>query len=65
MGFTGGVINGWFAVTPEQIDQIASKVRDNLLNSIDMEVNRAMADLSIDAEISNDDWQAIIDQVLA
>jgi|OM-RGC.v1.037681883 hypothetical protein len=52
-------------LTPEQIDQIATTVRDNILNQLDMEVYRAMDSLGIDADISDDDWQAITDQVFS
>ena len=53
------------ALTPEQIDQIATVVRDNFLQyQLDMEVDRAMRSLGIDAEITDDDWQAITDQIL-
>lgn len=52
-------------LTPEQIDQIATAVRNNILDQLDMEVCRAMDSLGIDAEISDDDWQAITDQVFS
>jgi hypothetical protein len=50
-------------LTPEQLDQIASKVRDNLLSHLDVAVPSAMKDLGMDLDISDDDWQAITDQV--
>ncbi len=54
------------ALTPEQIDQIATAVRDNFLqHQLDTEVDRAMCALGIDAEITDEDWQAIADQVFS
>ena len=52
------------AMTPEQLDQIADTVRNNLLNHLDSEVDRAMGQLGITGEISDDEWQSLVDQIL-
>jgi hypothetical protein len=52
-------------MTPEQLDQIAKAVQDSLLNSLDMYVQSAMEELGITEEISDDDWQTLVDQILA
>jgi len=61
--------HGWVlitaAMTPEQLDQIADTVRNNLLNHLDREVDRAMGQLGITGEISDDEWQSLVDLILA
>jgi hypothetical protein len=52
-------------MTPEQLDQIAKAVQDSLLNSLDIYVQSAMEGLGITEEISDDDWQTLVDQILA
>ena len=52
-------------MTPEQLDQIAETVRSNLLNHLDSEVDRAMGQLGITDEISDDEWQSLVDLILA
>ena len=52
------------AMTPEQLDQIAETVRNNLLNQLDREVDRAMHQLDITDEISADEWQSLVDLIL-
>ena len=52
------------AMTPEQLDQIAETVRNNLLNHLDREVDRAMHQLDITDEISDDEWQSLVDLIL-
>ena len=52
-------------MTPEQLDQIAKAVQDSLLNSLDMYVQSAMEELGITGEISDDDWQTLVDLILA
>lgn len=52
------------AMTTEQLDQIAKTVRDNLLNHLDREVDNAMCQLDITDEISDDEWQSLVDLIL-
>ena len=52
------------AMTTEQLDQIAETVRNNLLNRLDREVDDAMRQLGITDEISDDEWQSLVDQIL-
>ena len=52
-------------MNPEQLDQIAKAVQNSLLNSLDMYVQSAMEGLGITEEISDDDWQTLVDQILA
>lgn len=47
----------------EQLDHIVSKVRERLLNRLDAEVCYALNDLDPEVDISDEDWQAIIDQL--
>jgi cytochrome c5 len=51
-------------MTPEQVNQIADRVKTNLLNGIDREVDAAMTTLGINAELSDEEWQALIDMIL-
>ena len=48
-------------MTPEQLQKLADNVRQNLLNNIDYEVNRAAESLGLQEEISDDEWQSLID----
>jgi hypothetical protein len=52
-------------MTPDQLDQIANAVQDSLLNSIDREIQSATEQLGIAEEISDDDWQTLVDLILA
>ena len=52
------------AMTPEQLDQIAETVRNILLNHLDSEVDRAIGQLGITDEISDDEWQSLVDLIL-
>jgi len=52
------------AMPPEQLNQIAEAVRNNLLNHLDREVDRAMGQLGITDEISDDEWQSLVDLIL-
>jgi len=52
------------AMTPEQLNQIAEAVRNNLLIHLDREVDRAMGQLGITDEISDDEWQSLVDLIL-
>lgn len=51
-------------MTPVQLDQIAETVSNNLLNHLDSEVDRAMHQLDITDEISDDEWQSLVDLIL-
>ena len=51
-------------MTPEQLNQIADQVKTSLLNGIDREVDAAMTTLGINAELSDEEWQALIDMIL-
>ncbi len=51
-------------MTPDQLDQIAKAVQDSLLNSLDREVHSATEQLGITEEISEDDWQSLVDLIL-
>ncbi len=51
-------------MTPEQLNQIADQVKTNLLNGIDREVDSAMKTLGINEDLSEDEWQALIDLIL-
>jgi hypothetical protein len=51
------------ALNSEQLDHIVSKVRERLLNRLDAEVCYALNDLDLEVDISDEDWQAIIDQL--
>lgn len=51
-------------MTPEQLDQIAETVRNNLLNCLDREVDNAMCQLGITDELSDDEWQSLVDLIL-
>jgi len=51
-------------MTPEQLNQIADQVKTNLLNGIDREVDSAMKTLGINEDLSEDEWQALIDMIL-
>jgi hypothetical protein len=51
-------------MSPDQLDQIAAKVKDNLLNRLDSEVADAMDTLGITDEISDDEWQTLVDLIL-
>lgn len=50
-------------MTPDQLDQIVSKVRQSLLNRLDVEVCYALNELDLEVDIGDDDWQAIVDQL--
>ncbi len=39
-------------------------MRNNLLNHLDREVDHAMRQLGITDEISDDEWQSLVDQIL-
>ncbi|MCP9832197.1 hypothetical protein KBZ14_14875 [Synechococcus sp. HJ21-Hayes] len=52
-------------MTSEQLDQIAKAVQDSLLNSLDMYAQSAMEELGITEEITDDDWQTLVDLILA
>jgi len=52
-------------MTPEQLHLLADTVRQNLLNSIDYEVNRAAESLGLQEEINDDDWQNLIDMIFS
>ena len=52
-------------MTPDHLDQIAKAVQDSLLNSLDREVQSAAEHLGITEEISDDDWQTLVDLILA
>lgn len=60
-----GCVDITVAMTPEQLDQIAETVRSNLLNHLDSEVDRAMHQLGVTDEISDDEWQSLVDLILA
>jgi len=51
-------------MTPEQLNQIADQVKTNLLNVIDREVDSSMKTLGINEDLSEDEWQALIDMIL-
>ncbi len=51
-------------MTPEQLNQIADQVKTNLLNGIDREVDAAMKTLGMNEELSDEEWQALIDLIL-
>ena len=51
-------------MTPDQLDQIAKTVKNNLLNSLDREIQSATEQLGITEEISDDDWQTLVDLIL-
>lgn len=53
------------AMNSEQLDQIAETVRDKLLNRLDSEVADAMCQLGITDEISNDEWQSLVNMILS
>ena len=53
------------AMTPEQLDQIASVAQKSILNSLDMYIQSATEQLGISEEISDDDWQTLVDLILA
>ena len=50
-------------MTPEQLDQIAETVRNNLLERLDSEVDHAMRQLGITGQISDDEWQSLVDRL--
>ena len=52
-------------MTPDHLDQIAKAVQDSLLNSLDREVQSAAEHLGITEEISDDDWQTLVDLIMA
>jgi len=52
-------------MTPEQLDQIASVAQKSILNSLDMYIQSATEQLGISEEISDDDWQTLVDLILA
>jgi len=52
-------------MTPEQLQKLADNVRQNLLNNIDYEVNRAAESLGLQEEISDDEWQSLIDMIFS
>ena len=51
-------------MTTEQLHQIAETVRNNLLNRLDREVDNATRQLGITNEISDDEWQSLVDLIL-
>jgi hypothetical protein len=52
-------------MTPDQLDQVAKAVQDSLLNSLDMYIQSATKKLVITEVISYDDWQTLVDLILA
>lgn len=50
---------------PRTAGSDAETVRNNLLNHLDSEVNRAMRQLYITDEISDDEWQSLVGLILA
>jgi len=52
-------------MTPDQLDQIARAVQNRLLNSLDRDIQSATEQLGITEEINDDDWQALVDLILA
>ena len=50
-------------MTPDQLNQIADQVKTSLLNGIDREVDAAMTTLGINAELSDEEWQAYLAQL--
>jgi uncharacterized protein (UPF0147 family) len=51
-------------MTPEQLDRIADTVKDNLVHRLDSEVAAAMDALGITEDISDDEWQTLVDLIL-
>jgi hypothetical protein len=53
-------------MSPDQLHQLADLVRQNLLNHIDSEINRAIEALGLPMEEFDDDqWQSLIDMVFS
>ena len=51
-------------MTPQQLQQIAGKVKDSLLSSLDWQIDSAARDLGIEEEISDEEWQELVDLIL-
>ena len=52
-------------MTNEQLNQIAAAVQNSLLSSMDSYVQSAIEELGIKEEVSDDDWQTLVDLILA
>jgi hypothetical protein len=52
-------------MTPDQLDQIASVAQKSILNSLDMVVQSAIEELGITEDLGDDDWQTLVDLILA
>ena len=52
-------------MTQEHLDQIASVAQKSLLNSLDMVVQSAIEELGITEEVSDEEWQTLVDLILA
>ena len=48
----------------EVMNQIAEKVRSNLLSRLDSEVDSAMNELGINKEISDSEWDSLVDMIM-
>ena len=48
----------------EMMNQIAEKVRFSLLNQLDREVDIAMNELGINEEISDSEWDSLVDMIM-
>ena len=48
----------------EMLNQIAEKVRFSLLNQLDREVDLAMNELGINEEISDSEWDSLVDMIM-
>jgi hypothetical protein len=52
-------------MTNEQLMQIAREVQDKLISNAGSVVDDAMQRLGIDEDISDDEWQSLIDMIFA
>ena len=60
------VVYGSHRMNPDQLHQLAESVRQNLLSSIDSQIDSAATSLGLSMEdIDDDDWQSLIDMIFS
>jgi len=53
-------------MNPDQLHQLADSVRQNLLSTIDSQIDSAATSLGLVSEgIDDDDWQSLIDMIFS